>query len=213
MYRLPPYPLRWLVILQVVLPWSEFHLLSLVCLARSVFLPPCIAGLFCSYDSSQLSKLYFRGRNSIYWALCLTRSVLLPPSIAASFHMKTRNSPSCRSVVGIPSNEPWVSLDRFPYHPVSPASFPMMTRNSPSCTYVVGIPSTEPCVSLDRFSYHHKSPASLPPTMTRNFPSFTSVVGILSTEPPVSLDGLSYYSVLYIANLVPSYVDLQLSRL
>ena len=49
--------------------------------------------------------------------------------------------------------------------------------------------------------------------MTRNFPSFTSVVGILSTEPPVSLDGLSYYSVLYIANLVPSYVDLQLSRL
>ena len=128
--------------------------------------------------------------------------------------MRTRNSSSCAFVVGIPSSEPCVSLDRFFYHPVSPASFPlMMTRSSSSCTSVVGIPSTGPCVSLDRFSYHPVLSAFLPTMMTGNSPSCTFVVGIPSSEPCVSLDPFSYHHVFYTADVLLSYGDLQVSKL
>ena len=151
----------------------------------------------CVAIDSQFSKLYFRGRNTIYWALCLTRLVLLPPCIAGLF--SSYDDSQLFQVVLLWSEFhllSLVSLDRFSHHHVSPASFPpIMTRSSPSCSFMVRIPSTEFCVSLDRFSYHPVSPASFLPRMTHNSPSCTFVVRILSTEPCVSLDWFSYHPV------------------
>ena len=84
----------------------------------------------CVAIDSQFSKLYFHGRNTIYWA-SLDWLSYHPVSPASFTSMMTRNSPSCTCVVRILSTEPCVSLDQFSYHHALPASFPpMMTRNS-----------------------------------------------------------------------------------
>ena len=184
-------------------------------LTRSVLLPPCIAGLFSSYDDSQLFQVVLLWSEFHLLSLVSLDRFSHHHESPASFPlMMTCSSPSCSSMVGIPSTEYSVSLDQFSYHRQSPASFsPTMTSSSPSRTFVVAILSTELCVSLDWFSYHHVTPASLPPTMTRNSPSGTLVVGIPSTEPCVSLDRFSYHRVLDIADLLLSYGDLQLYEL